>query len=172
MCSCPVLKLSFRKHLQDVFLDNQVLDVIKKWLEPNIRGHLSVPSIRKRLLEILQYLPIETVHLRESGIGRIIMFYYQKKSESLDIRKLAGDLITTWSRPILGTSLNYSEMIQNATTTSRDTSQDSGSEQPQIKRLQSDNFKKMARSGALERESGGDQRYRQIINRQKNRKRE
>ncbi len=156
--------------MQDVFLDNQVLDVIKKWLEPNIRGHLSVPSIRKRLLEILQSLPIETVHLRESGIGRIIMFYYQRKSESLEIRKLAGDLITTWSRPILGTSLNYSEMIQNVT--SRDTGASEGNDQVKINRLQSDNFIKMARSGALERESGGDQRYRQIINRQKNRKRQ
>lgn len=156
--------------MQDVFLDNQVLDVIKKWLEPNIRGHLSVPSIRKRLLEILKSLPIETVHLRESGLGRIVMFYYQRKSESLEIRKLAGDLITTWSRPILGTSLNYSEMIQNATSTASGNDQiDSHST---IKRLQSDNFKKMARSGAFERESGGDQRYRQIINRQKNRKRE
>ena len=149
------------------------MDVIKKWLEPNIRGHLSVPSIRKRLLEILQSLPIETVHLRESGVGKIVMFYYQRKSESLEIRKLAGDLITTWSRPILGTSLNYSEMIQNATSTSspsrNDDQKDSNST---IKRLQSDNFKKMARSGAFEKESGGDQRYRQIINRQKNRKRE
>lgn len=154
-------------------MDNQVLDVIKKWLEPNIRGHLSVPSIRKRLLEILQSLPIETVHLRESGVGRIVMFYYQRKSESLEIRKLAGDLITTWSRPILGTSLNYTEMIQNATSSNSAASgNDQSDSHSTIKRLQSDNFKKMARSGAFERESGGDQRYRQIINRQKNRKRE
>lgn len=153
-------------------MDNQVLDVIKKWLEPNIRGHLSVPSIRKRLLEILQSLPVETVHLRESGVGKIVMFYYQRKSESLEIRKLAGDLITTWSRPILGTSLNYSEMIQNATSTSSASGNDQNDSHSTIKRLQSDNFKKMARSGAFERESGGDQRYRQIINRQKNRKRE
>ena len=148
------------------------MDVIKKWLEPNIRGHLSVPSIRKRLLEILQSLPIETVHLRESGVGKIVMFYYQRKSESLEIRKLAGDLITTWSRPILGTSLNYSEMIQNATSTSSPSGNDQKDSNSTIKRLQSDNFKKMARSGAFEKESGGDQRYRQIINRQKNRKRD
>ena len=162
--------------MQEVFLDNQVLDAIKKWLEPNIRGHLSVPSLRKRLLELLQNLPIETVHLRESGIGRIVMFYYQRKCESMEIRKLAGDLITTWSRPILGTSLNYSEMIQNATSsTSNDLNDDDSignNDKPAIKRLQSENYKKMARSGALERETGGDQRYRQIINRQKNRKRD
>lgn len=162
---------SFRKHLQEVFLDNQVLDAIKKWLEPNIRGHLSVPSLRKRLLELLQSLPIETVHLRESGMGRIVMFYYQRKSESMEIRKLAGDLITTWSRPIMGISLNYSEMIQNAAS-SGDNDDENNNEKAPMKRLQSDNYKKMARSGALERETGGDQRYRQIINRQKNRKRE
>lgn len=149
-------------------MDNQVLDAIKKWLEPNIRGNLALPSIRKRLLEILQSLPIETVHLRESGIGRIVMFYYQRRSESLEIRKLAGDLITAWSRPILGTSLNYSEMIESAA----DESSNPAIKDLAIKKLQSDNFKKMARSGALEKESGSENRYRQLINRQKNRKRE
>ena len=163
-----------RKHLQEVFLDNQILDALKKWLEPNIRGQISVPTIRKRLLELLKNLPIETVHLRESGIGRIVMFYYQRRTESLEIRKLAGDLITTWSRPILGTLLDYTEMIQSATTknTSVDDDQQPGNNTSSIKRLQSDNFKKMVKSGALEKESGGDQRYRQLINKQKNRKRE
>ena len=162
-----------RKHLQEVFLDNQVLDVLKKWLEPNIRGQLSVPTIRKRLLQILQALPIETVHLRESGIGKIVMFYYQRKRESLEIRKMAGDLISTWSRPILGTSLNYSDMIDNEASNTSKSAQTTGMNSgAALKRLQSDNFKKMARSGALERESSSDQRYRQIINRQKNRKRE
>lgn len=162
--------------MQEVFLDNQVLDVIKKWLEPNIRGQLSVPTIRKRLLQILQALPIETVHLRESGIGKIVMFYYQRQRESLEIRKMAADLISTWSRPILGTSLNYSEMIDyeaSAASTSKSSqSRDDSNSAAAMKRLQSDNFKKMARNGALERESNSDLRYRQIINRQKNRKRE
>lgn len=93
----------------------------------------------------------------------------------MEIRKLAGDLITTWSRPIMGISLNYSEMIQNVTSSSGDNDDDdneNNNEKAPMKRLQSDNYKKMARSGALERETGGDQRYRQIINRQKNRKRE
>ena len=160
-------------------MDNQVLDVIKKWLEPNIRGHLSLPTIRKRLLQLLQNLPIETVHLRESGIGRIVMFYYQRRGEALEIRKIAGDLITTWSRPILGTSLDYREMIQNATdemTSPTTPESKNGSINAAFKSLQSENFKKMARSGALEKgesgSGGGGQRYRQIINRQKNRKRE
>lgn len=165
-----------RKHLQEVFLDNQVLDAIKKWLEPNIRGHLSVVSVRKRLLELLHALPIETVHLRESGIGRIVMFYYQRKAESLEIRKLAGDLITTWSRPILGTSLNYSEMIQSVTTSRDEKDGNNHSNDPlaaaaSMKRLQSEHFKKMAKSGALERDTASDQRYRSIISKQKNRKR-
>lgn len=95
----------------------------------------------------------------------------------MEIRKIAGDLITTWSRPILGTSLNYSEMIQSASSSSNYNTKDDeesgiSTDKSTIKRLQSENYKKMARTGALERETGGDQRYRQIINRQKNRKRE
>lgn len=158
--------------MQEVFLDNQVLDALKKWLEPNMHGHLSVPTIRKRILEILQTLPIETVHLRESGIGRIVLFYYQRKKESLEIRKLAGDLITTWSRPIVGTSLNYSEMIKNDEEGERAAESPAGNQPALMKRLQSENYKKMVKSGALERDAGGNQRYRQLINRQKNRKKE
>lgn len=106
------------------------------------------------------------------------MFYYQRRGEALEIRKIAGDLITTWSRPILGTSLDYREMIQNATyelTSSTTPGSRNGNINAAFKSLQSENFKKMARSGALEKGesvSGGGQRYRQIINRQKNRKRE
>lgn len=148
------------------------MDALKKWLEPNIRGHLSLPTIRRRILELLQNLPIETLHLRESGIGRIILFYYQRKAESLEIRKLAGDLITAWSRPILGTSLNYSEMIKNSPIDEEHHESRGSHNQPQIRRLQSDNYVKMVRSGALERDTNGGQRYRQLINRQKNRKRE
>ena len=77
------------------------------------------------------------------------MFYYQRKSESIEIRKLAGDLITTWSRPILGTSLNYSEMIQTASSSNYNAAKNDGdgsinSDKSTIKRLQSENFKTQA----------------------------
>jgi transcription factor SPN1 len=155
--------------MQEILLDNQVLDCIKKWLEPNIRGHLAVHSLRKRLLELLAMLPIETSHLRESGLGRIVMFYYTRDREALDIRKLAGDLVATWSRPIIGTSLDYREMMMISRDGEED--QDRSNALGKFKQLQSDKFKKLARSGALDRGSGKTggryQRLTQTLNRQK-----
>lgn len=160
--------------MQEVLLDNQVLDCIKKWLEPNIRGHLAVHSVRKRLLELLQLLPIETAHLRESGIGKIVMFYYQRRSEALDIRKLSGDLISTWSRPIIGASLDYREVIYRSPGDPgiRET-EDGPSGGSVTKVIQSERFKSMVRSGALDREGGQDARLRRLgstLHRQKSRK--
>lgn len=169
-----VTEMLTRKHMQEVLLDNQVLDVIKKWLEPNIRGNLAVHSVKKRILELLSNLPIETAHLRESGLGKIVMFYYQRKGEDLDIKKLAGDLITTWSRPIIG--LDYREMIKSQLN-HLDDNEDS-SKGNSMKRLQSDKFKKLAKSGVLDRDAGSspassDSRFRKLtstLNRQKNKK--
>lgn len=148
-------------------MDNQVLDCIKKWLEPNIRGHLAITSLRKRLLELLQLLPIETSHLRESGLGRIVMFYYVRERESLEIRKLAGDLIAQWSRPILGASLDYREMAS-----ARPEPREGDRVETQ---LQSQGFKKLLKSGALDRDgprtSGTHARFNRLLNnRQKGRK--
>ncbi len=160
--------------MQEVLLDNQVLDCIKKWLEPNIKGHLAVHSLRKRLLELLSLLPIETAHLRESGLGRIVMFYYTRERESLEIRKLAGDLIANWSRPIIGTSLDYREMMAEREGNVSSASNDSPSKySAKIKQLQSDKFKKLVRTGALDRVNNGRtgagryQRLTQTMNRQK-----
>lgn len=159
-----------KKHMQEVLLDNQVLSCIKRWLEPNPRGHFAVHSIRKRLLELLQTLPIETVHLRESGLGKIVMFYYSRKEESADIRKLAGDLVTNWSRPIIGTNLDYRQMIQSAKDNDSAAAPNPAASAPHI---QSDKFKMMARSGALDRDTHQDPRYRRLtsaLNRQKSKK--
>lgn len=153
--------------MQEILLDNQVLDCIKKWLEPNIRGHLAVASLRKRLLELLHLLPIETSHLRESGLGRIVMFYYVREGESLEIKKLAGELIAQWSRPILGASLDYREMA-----TRQEISRTAEKVETQ---LQSQGFKKLMKSGALDRDgpktTGQQARFNRLLNnRQKGRK--
>lgn len=62
---------------------------------------LPSPNIRKSLLEALKNVPVETIHLRESGIGKIVNFFAQRPGELEEIRRLANDLVTSWSRPIL-----------------------------------------------------------------------
>lgn len=70
-------------------------------MEPLPNRTLPSPNIRKSLLEALKLLPIETVHLRESGLGKIVNFFSQRTGELDDIRRLSSDLVGCWSRPIL-----------------------------------------------------------------------
>lgn len=84
-----------------MLLDNEVLISVRRWLEPLPNRTLPSPNIRKAILEILKTLPIETVHLRESGLGKIVNFFGQRSGELDDIRRLSNDLVGAWSRPII-----------------------------------------------------------------------
>lgn len=92
-----------------MLLDNGVLEAVRRWLEPMPDRCLPSPNIRKALLECMKTMPIETVHLRESGLGKIINYFSQRANEVPEIRRLANDLITAWSRPILQRSSTYAQ---------------------------------------------------------------
>jgi transcription factor SPN1 len=57
-------------------------------------------------------MPIETHHLRSSGVGRIVMFYTKSPRILSDIKDLASKLIDKWMRPILRRSANYKDTSQ------------------------------------------------------------
>lgn len=102
-----VLQTLNRRSLQEVLLENGILSVLRRWLEPLRTGTsctLPSASFRKPILEALKTLPIETAHLRESGIGRIVYFFSKRDGELADIRKLAAELVDQWSRPIIAGS--------------------------------------------------------------------
>ncbi|KAI9141319.1 hypothetical protein BKA69DRAFT_1028633, partial [Paraphysoderma sedebokerense] len=77
-----------------IMLDNNLLGAIKSWLEPLPDSSLPSYTIRHAMFEILNKLPIETDHLRESGIGRVIVFYSKCEREEKDIRAKARELIS------------------------------------------------------------------------------
>ena len=58
------------------------------------------------MLRLLARLPIDTgledirERLKVSGIGRVVMFLYKLEEETKANRKVAGELIRNWSRPI------------------------------------------------------------------------
>lgn len=88
--------------MHEVLLDCGILSAVRLWMEPLPNRSLPAPHLRRSLLELLRDLPIETDHLRESGIGRIVMFFAQRPKESPDIQRLARELVSRWSRPIIG----------------------------------------------------------------------
>lgn len=45
--------------------------------------------------------------LKDSRLGRIVMFYTKSKRVTADIQRIANDLISIWSRPIIKRSASY-----------------------------------------------------------------
>lgn len=96
-----VLETLTRRHLHETLLDAGILLAIRSWLEPLPNRCLPAVHLRKALLEALRTLPVETDHLRESGLGRIVIFFARRPQETPDIQRLAKDLVSRWSRPML-----------------------------------------------------------------------
>lgn len=96
-----VTEALLRKEMEEFLLDNGILDAIRIWLEPFDDGTLPSVDLKLSLLNSLSSLNIDTDHLRESGIGRIIMFMYKCPREIPEIKRKAGSLISKWCKPIL-----------------------------------------------------------------------
>ncbi|CAO3686867.1 unnamed protein product [Umbelopsis vinacea] len=98
-----------KTHLHEQFLENQILEAIKLWLEPLPDGSLPSLDIQTEMLEILAKLPIRTDNLRESGIGRVMFFYTKCPRIEPKVKRSADQLVAKWSRPILRRSADYRE---------------------------------------------------------------
>lgn len=88
--------------MHEALLDCGVLGAIRQWLEPLPNRSLPAVGLRRALLEVLKSLPVETDHLRESGIGKIVLFFARRLKEAPEVRRVAKDLVSRWSRPIIG----------------------------------------------------------------------
>lgn len=93
--------------LANIALDNSIMDPIRQWLEPLSNGALPAYDIQKELFRWLESVNPSTEHLRESGIGKIVLFYTKDIRPQLHIRRQAENLVRKWSRPILKKSADY-----------------------------------------------------------------
>lgn len=94
-------------NLADTILDNNLLQSVRIWLEPLPDGSLPAFEIQKSLLSALENLPIKTEHLKESGLGKVMIFYTKSKRVEPRLARLAEKLVAEWTRPIIGASDNY-----------------------------------------------------------------
>lgn len=97
------------QHMQEFLLDNRILEAIRMWLEPLPNGCLPSVDLRLALLNALHLLTpsIDTQLLRGSRVGRIVMFFSVREGEFPPIKRLASQLVTIWSRPIVGQSADF-----------------------------------------------------------------
>ncbi|KAI8326414.1 hypothetical protein GQ54DRAFT_239768, partial [Martensiomyces pterosporus] len=90
-----------KAHLYEAFLDNNIVDSLRLWLEPLDDGSLPSLDIQNALLDILKKLPIRRDHLRESGIGKIILFMSKCPRIPERNRRTCEQFVQQWSRMVL-----------------------------------------------------------------------
>lgn len=104
----PQVKQTLLKSsLYDSILDNNLLEAVRIWLEPLPDASLPSYEIQKTLLNELTKLPIKTIHLRESGLGKVMVFYQKSPKVDPILKRTAEKLINDWTRPIMGSSDTY-----------------------------------------------------------------
>ncbi|XP_050376391.1 protein IWS1 homolog 1 [Argentina anserina] len=105
-----------KKQLQLEFLDHGVLTLLKNWLEPLPDGSLPNINIRAAILKILSDYPLDLEQydrreqLKQSGLGKVIMFLSKSDDETPSNRKLAKELVDKWSRPLFNKSTRFEDM--------------------------------------------------------------
>lgn len=74
----------------------------------------SLPAldIQKQFFPILKKMEfIDTNVLKESKLGRVILFYTKCKRVTPDIQRAAHELVSIWSRPIIKRSASYRDRV-------------------------------------------------------------
>lgn len=88
-------------------MDNNLLEGVRRWLEPLPDRSLPALNIQMVFFEQLPKMYIDTNSLKESGLGRVVLFYTKCRRVTQSIQRTANELISQWSRPIIKRSASY-----------------------------------------------------------------
>ncbi|KAJ2701154.1 Transcription factor iws1 [Coemansia sp. IMI 209128] len=107
--------------LYEALLDNNIVESIRLWLEPLDDGSLPNLDIQNAMLDSLGKLPIRRDHLRESGIGKIILFMSKCPRITEQNRRVCEHFVQQWSRMVLRLSDDYRDRRVKGASAASDT---------------------------------------------------
>jgi transcription factor SPN1 len=111
----PVVhQILLKQDLFEALLDNGMMNAISDWLAPLPDKSLPSLDIRTTLLKILDSYPnLEQGVLRQSGLGKAMMYLFKHPHETKENKQRAARLIREWSRQIFQLDSNYSSMSRD-----------------------------------------------------------
>jgi transcription factor SPN1 len=93
-------------------IDNNLLEGVKRWLEPLPDRSLPALNIQREFFQLLPKMWfIDSAVLKESGLGRVVLFYTKCKRVTPEVGRIANDLVSSWSRPIIKRSASYRDRV-------------------------------------------------------------
>jgi len=117
-----------RRQYNTAVMDQDLLGACKIWLEPLDAKSLPALNIQTAFFEHFErvgkmrpvstsfsfsapQMNIDTETLRESGLGKIVLFYTKCPRVIPRIARIASNLVDTWTRPILKRSASYFDKV-------------------------------------------------------------
>ncbi|KAI0035403.1 hypothetical protein K488DRAFT_43311 [Vararia minispora EC-137] len=102
-----VMDVLRKNSLWQSMVDNNLMEGVRRWLEPLPDRSLPALNIQREFMEVLPTLYIDTGVLKESRLGRVVLFYTKCKRVTPDVRIVADRLVASWTRPIVKRSASY-----------------------------------------------------------------
>ncbi|KAG7089451.1 hypothetical protein E1B28_011136 [Marasmius oreades] len=107
-----VVEVLRKSSLAQSIIDNNLLDAVKRWLEPLPDRSLPALNIQRELFALLRKMEfIDSTVLKESSLGPLVLFYTKCKRVQPDVRRTAEELISVWSRPIVKRSASFRDRV-------------------------------------------------------------
>lgn len=98
--------------LAQSIVDNNLLEGVRRWLEPLPDRSLPALNIQREFFALLRRMEfVDAPVLKESGLGRVVLFYTKTRRAAPDVARTANALVSAWSRPIIKRSASYRDRV-------------------------------------------------------------